>query len=143
MPHLLGGLGGIFFGTIYLYLTVCCLMCQAAVTHGNPPASLKPDPALLSLPRISSTHHTQQLFNKTNNNVWKMSQYTINDSSHCLTTTNSFDKVWNSCTFADDRSQLLTWLSPLEPSLRHFDIRDRRVNDIGEWLMQTEEFKRW
>ena len=72
-----------------------------------------------------------------------MSQYTINDSNNCLNNTNSFNKVWNNCTFADDRSELLTWLSPLEPSLRHCDIRDRRVNDIGEWLIQTEEFRRW
>jgi len=71
-----------------------------------------------------------------------MSQYTINDSNNCLNTTNSFNSVWN-YNFTDDRSQLLTWLSPLEPSLRHCDIRDRRVNDIGEWFMQTEEFRRW
>ena len=71
-----------------------------------------------------------------------MSQYTINDSNNCLNTTNSFNNVWN-YTFADDRSQLLTWLSPLEPSLRHCDIRERRVNDIGEWLIQAEEFRRW
>ena len=51
--------------------------------------------------------------------------------------------MWNNSTVADDRSQLLTWLSPLDPSLRHCDIRERRVNDIGEWLMKTEEFRRW
>ena len=78
-----------------------------------------------------------------NNNEWKMSQYTINDNTNCLNTTNSFNKVWNNCTFNDDPSQLLTWLSPLDPSLRHCDIRERRVNDIGGWLMQTEEFRRW
>ena len=72
-----------------------------------------------------------------------MSQYTINDSNNCLNTTNSFNRVWNNCTFSDDRSQLLAWLSPLEPSLRHYDIQERRVNDIGEWLIQTEEFGRW
>jgi len=72
-----------------------------------------------------------------------MSQYTINDSSNLLNTTNSFNKVWNNYTFTDDRSQLLAWLSPLEPSLRHRDIRERRVNNIGEWLLQTGEFRRW
>ena len=71
-----------------------------------------------------------------------MSQYTIHNRNNCLNNTNSFN-VWNNYTFADDRSQLLTWLSPLDPSLRHCDIRERRVNDIGEWLMQTEEFRRW
>jgi len=71
-----------------------------------------------------------------------MSQYTINDSTNCFNTTNS-NNVWNNYTVADDRSQLLTWLSPLEPSLRHRDIRERRVNDVGEWLIQNEEFIRW
>ena len=71
-----------------------------------------------------------------------MSEYTIHNRNNCLNNTNSFN-VWNNCTFADDRSQLLTWLSPLEPSLRHCAIRDRRVNDIGEWLIHSEEFRRW
>jgi len=72
-----------------------------------------------------------------------MSQYTINDSNNCLNTTNSYNTHVSNYTVADDQSQLLTWLSPLEPSLRHCDIRDRRVNDIGEWLKQTEEFRIW
>ena len=71
-----------------------------------------------------------------------MSQYTIKGNTNSLNTTNSLN-VQNYFTVADERSQLLTWLSPLEPSLRHRDIRERRVNDIGEWLIQTEEFKRW
>ena len=44
---------------------------------------------------------------------------------------------------ADDRSPLLTWLSPLEPKLRHRDIQEHRVDHIGEWLLQTEEFRSW
>ena len=71
-----------------------------------------------------------------------MSQYTINESSNCLNTTNSHNTTINNYT-ADDLSQLLTWLSPLDPGLRHSDIQERRVNDVGEWLMTTEEFRRW
>ena len=67
-----------------------------------------------------------------------MSQYHTNSFN-----TNSFNNVWNNYTVTDDRSQLLTWLSPLEPRLRHRDIQERRVDNIGEWLMQTEEFRRW
>jgi len=57
--------------------------------------------------------------------------------------TNSFNNVWNNCTITDGRSQLLTWLSPLEPRLRHQDIRERRIENVGEWLMETEEFRSW
>ena len=72
-----------------------------------------------------------------------MSQYTINHSSNCLNTINSNNNVWNNCTVADDRSQLLNWLSPLDPGLRHWDIQERRVKNVGEWLIQTEEFGEW
>jgi len=68
--------------------------------------------------------------------------FTRNESTNFSHNTNSLN-VWNSYTVSDDRSQLLTWLSPLEPSLRHCDIRERRINDVGEWLTQTEEFRRW
>src|SRR5437588_6602643 len=69
-----------------------------------------------------------------------MSQYTINDSN--FNNTNSFN-VWNNYTVADDRSQLLSWLSPLEPRLRHRDVQERRVDNVGEWLTETEEFRMW
>ena len=77
-----------------------------------------------------------------------MSRYSTSDSNRPNATnsynTNSYNTdVLNYNTFADDRSQLLTWLSPLEPGLRHRDIRERRVQDVGEWLIQTEEFGRW
>jgi len=68
-----------------------------------------------------------------------MSQYS---SSH---NTNSFNTVTVSNHFivADDRSNILEWLSPLDPKSRHQDIQDRRVESIGEWLLQTEEFRSW
>ena len=75
-----------------------------------------------------------------------MSQNTFNNSSNCQNTTNSHNttnNVWNNCTVTDELSQLLTWLSPMDPGLRHWDIQERRINDVGEWLMRTEEFGRW
>jgi len=66
-----------------------------------------------------------------------MSQYT-----NLSNNTNSFN-VQNINVVADDRSPLLNWLSPLEPKLRHRDIQERRVDNVGEWLLQTEEFKSW
>jgi len=43
----------------------------------------------------------------------------------------------------DERSEILAWLSPLEPRVRHRDIGARRVESIGTWLLETEEFIRW
>jgi len=42
-----------------------------------------------------------------------------------------------------NRSDILAWLSPLDPTLRHQGIRQNRVENVGEWLLQTEEFKSW
>jgi len=51
--------------------------------------------------------------------------------------------VSNNFAAADDRSNILAWLSPLDPKSRHRDIQDRRVENIGEWLLQTKEFRSW
>ena len=71
-----------------------------------------------------------------------MSQNTIDNSTSLSNNTNSFN-VQNNYVIADDRSPLLTWLSPLEPRLRHRDIQERRVDNVGEWLLQTDEFRSW
>ena len=71
-----------------------------------------------------------------------MSQYTIHNSTNFSDNNNSFN-VQNNYNVVDDQSKLLAWLSPLEPKLRHQDIRERRVENVGEWLMKTEEFRSW
>jgi len=60
-----------------------------------------------------------------------------------LNNTNSFNNVWNNCTVADDRSQILAWLSPLEPRLRHKAIQESRVKNVGEWVLETGKFRSW
>jgi len=57
--------------------------------------------------------------------------------------TNSYNTTTVNYTTTDDRSEILAWLSPLEPRVRHRDIASRPVDSIGAWLLETEEFKRW
>ena len=71
-----------------------------------------------------------------------MSHYITKDMTNFSNNQNS-PNVSNNYTVTDDRSQLLSWLSPLDPGLRHWEIQERRVDDVGEWLIHTEEFKRW
>jgi len=71
-----------------------------------------------------------------------MSQHIIDNTANSSNDNNSFN-VQNNYGVVDDRSQLLAWLSPLEPKLRHQDIRERRVGNVGGWLMRTEEFRSW
>ena len=57
---------------------------------------------------------------------------------------NSFNvSVSNHYAAAEDRSEILTWLSPLEPRIRHQDLTTRRADNVGEWLLQTAEFQTW
>jgi len=51
--------------------------------------------------------------------------------------------VINNVTAADERSNILTWLSPLNPKVRHQDVRNNRTANVGEWVLQTEEFRSW
>jgi len=43
----------------------------------------------------------------------------------------------------DERAEILAWLSPLEPRIRHQDLRTRRADNVGEWLLHTDEFQSW
>ena len=88
----------------------------------------------------------------------KMSHSNINhgdasssSNTRCSHNTNSFntqthvsnnDCVWN-IGVTDEKSEILAWLSPLEPRIRHQHLRTLRADDVGEWLLQTGEFQRW
>ena len=51
---------------------------------------------------------------------------------------NSFNNI-----VPDDESKILARLSPLEPWIRHQDIGAHRIDSVGSWLLETEEFRRW
>ena len=66
-----------------------------------------------------------------------MSQLLSNNTAS-FNTTNNINLI-----VTDGQPNILAWLSPLDPKLRHQDIRDRRVEGVGEWLLQTEKFSSW
>jgi len=43
---------------------------------------------------------------------------------------------------AEER-QILQWLSPLEPQKRHQGVQDERLNGVGNWVLETTEFRKW
>jgi len=75
-----------------------------------------------------------------------MPQSRVGENSNSLNNnTNSFNIV-NNFGSADERverADILAWLSPLEPQIRHNDIRVRRVKDVGDWLFRTEKYQNW
>ena len=98
------------------------------------------DPALLQPLRIPVADYLLVSVYKYPN-LRKMSQ-SFSHNTHSFNTSYNVS-VSNNFTVADDRSDILAWLSPLDPKSRHQDIRDRRVENIGEWLLRTEEFGNW
>ena len=37
----------------------------------------------------------------------------------------------------------MRWLSPLEPGNRHHGVRSNRFEGVGNWLLETSEFRKW
>ena len=37
----------------------------------------------------------------------------------------------------------MRWLSPLEPNNRHQGVRTSRFVGVGDWLLETSEFREW
>ena len=56
---------------------------------------------------------------------------------------NSFNTI-NLFTDTDaEGRQIIQWLSPLEPQIRHHGMRSDRLAGVGNWVLETSEFKKW
>ena len=42
-----------------------------------------------------------------------------------------------------ERHEILQWLSPLEPQQRHQGVRIDRLDGVGNWVLETSEFRNW
>ena len=56
---------------------------------------------------------------------------------------NAYDTAVDEVDASDERSEILAWLSPLEPGARHRALQTDRVPNVGDWLLQTEVFQSW
>jgi len=63
------------------------------------------------------------------------------DNTNSFNVSNSYNNI--TTVIADDEPKILAWLSPLEPQVRHQDICEQRVDNVGNWLLETEEFRSW
>ena len=43
----------------------------------------------------------------------------------------------------EESLRIQAWLSPLEPHTRHQDVRNRRLDGVGEWVLRRSEFESW
>ena len=60
----------------------------------------------------------------------------------CSNVTNNHDEIVNNV-IADENPEIMEWLSPLDPRGRHHDVRTRRFDGVGSWLLETNEFREW
>ena len=68
---------------------------------------------------------------------------TININQNVGNVTDSYKNVWNNCQIADEKRQILEWLSPMAPRERHQAVSEGRVEGVGNWLLRTSEFEKW
>ena len=67
-----------------------------------------------------------------------------NDNVNCNNVTNSNNNTFNvNNTIADENPEIMKWLSSLDPRVRHHDVRTDRVDGVGNWLLETSEFREW
>jgi len=118
----------------------------------NPQNPANPLPALkLSKQQQKSemsqfrTGESSNSFNNTNSFNNNTDTFNNNTNSFNNITTNNTNHISNVNNYgsADERDKILAWLSPLEPRIRHHEIRAHRVEHVGDWLLQTEEYRNW
>ena len=57
---------------------------------------------------------------------------------------NSFNNIVNHIAEeGSEEREILKWLSPLEPQQRHQAVRDDRLDGVGNWVLETSEFRKW
>lgn len=91
---------------------------------------------------IPRCHHNPNSSAYNNNINSFITTGSLNHNTNSVNVINS-GNVSNNISVTDDQSEILAWLSPLEPNLRHHDVQTRRVRNVGDWLLRTKEFRSW
>ena len=65
------------------------------------------------------------------------------DSNHDIgNVLNSYNNTIN-VGVSEESARIQEWLSPLEPRARHQDVRNRRMDGVGDWVLHKDEFESW
>ena len=63
-------------------------------------------------------------------------------SIDCGNVTNSHNNITVNKT-DDEDNQIKRWLSPLRPQHRHQSVQADRVDGVGAWFLEMNEFREW
>ena len=92
--------------------------------------------------RIIGDNTVLVLIESTSSNMAQKSSQNLNIADNI----NSFNynNVINVNTgLSDEENQIREWLSPLKPQQRHQGVRAERLDDVGDWFLETSEFRKW
>ena len=85
-------------------------------------------------------------FNNINslNNNSLFSNNNLFNNNNLFSNNNLFYNIVNSIGEEDiEGRQILEWLSPLEPQKRHRGVQADRHDSVGNWVLETSEFRKW
>ena len=61
-------------------------------------------------------------------------------NDNCGNINNSFNTTVNN---SDHHTEIMRWLSPLEPHDRHNTVRINRHEGVGDWLLEIRAWREW
>jgi len=64
-------------------------------------------------------------------------------NTNCGNLTNSNNMTITLNKADDEDNQIKKWLSPLEPRHRHRSVQANRLDGVGRWLLEKNEFQEW
>ena len=96
---------------------------------GNRESSLTRDSSQYGISNTRTDHNLSNAIHRhSNQNVVNMSNF--------------YNNIIN-VGVSEESLRIQEWLSPLEPRARHQDVRNRRLDGVGEWVLQKNEFESW
>jgi len=97
--------------------------------------------SFLDTPTRRSTISTRNQSFKENIMAQNTLSVTMGDGNiHSGNITSNF----NSYVYKSDKdAEVMRWLSPLEPNNRHQGVRADRFDGVGDWILETKEFREW
>jgi len=72
-----------------------------------------------------------------------MAQISINMGDGNIRSGNITGCFNNNFYTSDEDAKVMRWLSPLEPNNRHQGVRTDRFQGVGDWFLETSEFREW
>ena len=98
----------------------------------------------MSQSRLGESSNSFNNSNSYNNNSNTFNNNTDSFNTTINTTTNTtINNTINNTISVEERDEILKWLSTLDPQIRHQNIREHRVEHVGDWLLGTEEYQNW